>query len=125
MVFTGPSFSGIYPLTARIYSCFDTNFIFPFVKKEGIFSCPLLSGYLCFSIMEGEESLRKFSPEVMVKELAVRPAVSLLPRIILFHGTSDCSMPTAERWVKLKLLATSDFITVPSNELLHVSWILV
>ncbi|XP_048546943.1 probable isoprenylcysteine alpha-carbonyl methylesterase ICMEL1 isoform X3 [Triticum urartu] len=48
------------------------------------------------SIMEGEESLRKFSPEVMVKDVAVRSAVSLLPRIILFHGTSDCSMPSAE-----------------------------
>lgn len=48
------------------------------------------------SIMEGEESLRKFSPELMVKDVAVRSAVSLLPRIILFHGTSDCSMPSAE-----------------------------
>ncbi|XP_044960377.1 probable isoprenylcysteine alpha-carbonyl methylesterase ICMEL1 isoform X3 [Hordeum vulgare subsp. vulgare] len=64
-------------------------------------SCLLLSGYytigtLCFSIMEGEESLRKFSPEVVVKDVAVRSAVSLLPQIILFHGTSDCSMPSAE-----------------------------
>uniref|UniRef100_A0A453SJT9 protein-S-isoprenylcysteine alpha-carbonyl methylesterase n=1 Tax=Aegilops tauschii subsp. strangulata TaxID=200361 RepID=A0A453SJT9_AEGTS len=48
------------------------------------------------SIMEGEESLKKFSPEVVVKEVAVRSAVSLLPRIILFHGTADCSMPSAE-----------------------------
>ncbi|KAI4967416.1 hypothetical protein ZWY2020_027817 [Hordeum vulgare] len=48
------------------------------------------------SIMEGEESLRKFSPEVVVKDVAVRSAVSLLPQIILFHGTSDCSMPSAE-----------------------------
>ncbi|KAM3192853.1 hypothetical protein ACQJBY_069811 [Aegilops geniculata] len=48
------------------------------------------------SIMEGEESLKKFSPEVVVKEVAVRSAVSLLPHIILFHGTADCSMPSAE-----------------------------
>lgn len=48
------------------------------------------------SIMEGEESLKKFSPQVMVKDSAVRSAVSLLPRIILFHGTSDCSIPCAE-----------------------------
>lgn len=73
---------------------------------------------LCFSIMEGEESLKKFSPEVVVKEVAVRSAVSLLPRIILFHGTADCSMPSAERSVKPKLLATSDFITVPTHEFL-------
>jgi len=51
---------------------------------------------LFLSIMEGEESLRKFSPQVLVKDVAVRSAVSLLPHIILFHGTSDCSIPHAE-----------------------------
>ncbi|XP_025882139.1 probable isoprenylcysteine alpha-carbonyl methylesterase ICMEL1 isoform X1 [Oryza sativa Japonica Group] len=49
------------------------------------------------SIMEGEESLQKFSPLVMVKDPAARSAVSLLPRIFLFHGTSDYSIPSAER----------------------------
>ncbi|KAL6603513.1 hypothetical protein ACP70R_043874 [Stipagrostis hirtigluma subsp. patula] len=48
------------------------------------------------SIMEGEESLRKFSPQVLIKESFSRSAVSLLPRIILFHGTSDHSIPSAE-----------------------------
>ncbi|EAZ02309.1 hypothetical protein EE612_036406 [Oryza sativa] len=48
------------------------------------------------SIMEGEESLQKFSPLVMVKDPAARSAVSLLPRIFLFHGTSDYSIPSAE-----------------------------
>ncbi|KAL5199704.1 hypothetical protein ABZP36_020907 [Zizania latifolia] len=48
------------------------------------------------SIMEGEESLQKFSPQVMVKDSATRSAVSLLPRIFLFHGTSDYSIPSAE-----------------------------
>uniref|UniRef100_A0A0E0LFG9 protein-S-isoprenylcysteine alpha-carbonyl methylesterase n=1 Tax=Oryza punctata TaxID=4537 RepID=A0A0E0LFG9_ORYPU len=48
------------------------------------------------SIMEGEESLQKFSPLVMVKDSAARSAVSLLPRIFLFHGTSDYSIPSAE-----------------------------
>ncbi|XP_047074489.1 probable isoprenylcysteine alpha-carbonyl methylesterase ICMEL1 [Lolium rigidum] len=48
------------------------------------------------SIMEGQESLRKFSPQVLVKDAAVRSAVPLLPHIILLHGTSDCSMPCAE-----------------------------
>ncbi|VAI90880.1 unnamed protein product [Triticum turgidum subsp. durum] len=70
------------------------------------------------SIMEGEESLKKFSPEVVVKEVAARSAVSLLPHIILFHGTTDCSMPSAERLVKPKLLATSDFVTVSSHDFL-------
>lgn len=58
------------------------------------------------SIMEGEESLQKFSPLVMVKDPAARSAVSLLPRIFLFHGTSDYSIPSAERWVQLEWLIT-------------------
>ncbi|KAJ0985809.1 hypothetical protein J5N97_004165 [Dioscorea zingiberensis] len=46
------------------------------------------------SIMEGEQSLRRHSPEVVVKDTYVRHAVSLLPPIILFHGTSDYSIPS-------------------------------
>ncbi|TVU07650.1 hypothetical protein EJB05_41015, partial [Eragrostis curvula] len=48
------------------------------------------------SIMEGEESLQKFSPQVMIKDSSARSAVSLLPHIILFHGTSDHSIPSTE-----------------------------
>ncbi|XP_035823849.1 probable isoprenylcysteine alpha-carbonyl methylesterase ICMEL1 isoform X1 [Zea mays] len=48
------------------------------------------------SIMEGEVSLQKFSPQMMIMESSARSAVSLLPRIILFHGTSDYSIPPAE-----------------------------
>lgn len=48
------------------------------------------------SIMEGEESLQKFSPQVMIMQSSARSAVSLLPRIILFHGTSDYSIPSVE-----------------------------
>ncbi|XP_066380710.1 probable isoprenylcysteine alpha-carbonyl methylesterase ICMEL1 isoform X2 [Miscanthus floridulus] len=47
-------------------------------------------------IMEGEESLQKFSPQVMIMQSSARSAVSLLPRIILFHGTSDYSIPSVE-----------------------------
>lgn len=46
------------------------------------------------SIMEGEQSLPQFSPEIMIKDPTVRSAVSLLPRIILFHGTMDNSIPS-------------------------------
>ncbi|KAF7827880.1 putative isoprenylcysteine alpha-carbonyl methylesterase ICMEL1 isoform X1 [Senna tora] len=46
------------------------------------------------SIMEGEESLRRFSPEVMVKDPNIANAVSLLPPIVLFHGTGDYSIPS-------------------------------
>ncbi|CAN6176846.1 unnamed protein product [Urochloa humidicola] len=48
------------------------------------------------SIMEGEESLQKFSPQVMIKGSSARSAIPLLPHIILFHGTSDHSIPAAE-----------------------------
>ncbi|WJX87626.1 putative isoprenylcysteine alpha-carbonyl methylesterase icmel1 [Trifolium repens] len=46
------------------------------------------------SIMEGEESLRRFSPEVMVQDPNIGNAVSLLPNMVLFHGTGDYSIPS-------------------------------
>ncbi|XP_068335522.1 probable isoprenylcysteine alpha-carbonyl methylesterase ICMEL2 [Pyrus communis] len=46
------------------------------------------------SIMEGEESLHQFSPEVKVNDPSNRNAVSLLPPITLFHGTADYSIPS-------------------------------
>ncbi|KAG9151889.1 hypothetical protein Leryth_002163 [Lithospermum erythrorhizon] len=48
------------------------------------------------SIMEGEESLKRYSPEVMVQEPNIKTAVSLLPPIVLFHGTGDYSIPADE-----------------------------
>jgi prenylcysteine alpha-carboxyl methylesterase len=48
------------------------------------------------SIMEGEESFEKFSPEVRLKDPVVGKAASLLPPIILFHGSSDYSIPCDE-----------------------------
>ncbi|XVF03483.1 hypothetical protein REPUB_Repub04eG0265100 [Reevesia pubescens] len=45
------------------------------------------------SIMEGEESLRQFSPEVLLQDSNIKHAVSLLPPIFLFHGTGDYSIP--------------------------------
>jgi acetyl esterase/lipase len=46
--------------------------------------------------MEGEESFEKFSPEVRLKDPVVGKAASLLPPIILFHGSSDYSIPCDE-----------------------------
>ncbi|KAL5581996.1 hypothetical protein UlMin_014438 [Ulmus minor] len=46
------------------------------------------------SIMEGKESLTEYSPEVKIQNPSFKTAVSLLPPIILFHGTSDCSIPS-------------------------------
>lgn len=47
--------------------------------------------------MEGEQSLQRFSPEVMIRDSSIRDAVSHLPPITLFHGTSDYSIPSAAR----------------------------
>ncbi|KAM7270715.1 hypothetical protein ACFE04_029929 [Oxalis oulophora] len=48
---------------------------------------------LFLSIMEGEESLVKYSPEVVVRDPNVRHAITRLPPVYLFHGTGDYSIP--------------------------------
>ncbi|KAJ0494975.1 putative peptidase S9, prolyl oligopeptidase, catalytic domain, carboxylesterase, type B [Helianthus annuus] len=45
------------------------------------------------SIMEGDESLQQFSPEILVEDPSARNAIPLLPHIVLFHGTEDFSIP--------------------------------
>ncbi|XP_024923371.2 isoprenylcysteine alpha-carbonyl methylesterase ICME isoform X2 [Ziziphus jujuba] len=45
-------------------------------------------------IMEGEKSLKLYSPEVRIQDPSIQHAVSLLPPIILFHGTADNSIPS-------------------------------
>lgn len=49
------------------------------------------------SIMEGEESLHLFSPEVRVQDPSNKDAVSILPPITMFHGTADYSIPSDAR----------------------------
>uniref|UniRef100_A0A7C9AW35 protein-S-isoprenylcysteine alpha-carbonyl methylesterase n=1 Tax=Opuntia streptacantha TaxID=393608 RepID=A0A7C9AW35_OPUST len=44
-------------------------------------------------IMEGEKSLRKYSPELLLQDKTMAKAIPLLPPIILFHGTEDYSIP--------------------------------
>lgn len=46
------------------------------------------------SIMEGEQSLQKFSPELLVQDKGIAKGVLLLPPITLFHGTKDSSVPS-------------------------------
>ncbi|CAI9109986.1 OLC1v1009936C1 [Oldenlandia corymbosa var. corymbosa] len=46
------------------------------------------------SIMEGEQSLKQFSPEILVQGLSSQNLASLLPPVILFHGTLDSSIPS-------------------------------
>ncbi|PIM97778.1 hypothetical protein CDL12_29749 [Handroanthus impetiginosus] len=56
--------------------------------RRGLYSSIFLS------IMEGEKALEQFSPEILVQNESSSGAVSLLPRMILFHGTSDYSIPS-------------------------------
>ncbi|CAN6327179.1 unnamed protein product [Urochloa humidicola] len=46
------------------------------------------------SIMEGEESLPHFSPEIVAKKSSAE-AIALLPQIVLMHGTTDYSIPSS------------------------------
>lgn len=47
--------------------------------------------------MEGEESLKQFSPELVVQDPNLKHIVARLPPIILFHGTADYSIPSDAR----------------------------
>lgn len=51
--------------------------------------------------MEGEESIRRFSPEVVVQDPNIGNAVSLIPPTVLFHGTGDYSIPSDQRFEHL------------------------
>ncbi|CAM0954025.1 unnamed protein product [Alopecurus aequalis] len=46
------------------------------------------------SIMEGEKSLSRFSPEIVTEKLDPE-AIALLPQIVLFHGTGDYTIPSS------------------------------
>ncbi|XP_076903114.1 putative isoprenylcysteine alpha-carbonyl methylesterase ICMEL2 [Bidens hawaiensis] len=48
---------------------------------------------LFMRILGGEESLSKYSPEIVVQDPNNQSAVALLPPVILFHGTEDYSIP--------------------------------
>eukprot|EP00252_Welwitschia_mirabilis_P003011 TRINITY_DN13054_c0_g1_i1.p1 TRINITY_DN13054_c0_g1~~TRINITY_DN13054_c0_g1_i1.p1 ORF type:complete len:464 (-),score=73.45 TRINITY_DN13054_c0_g1_i1:359-1750(-) len=48
---------------------------------------------LFLRIMEGEQSLIRFSPELMVQKPSFKEAISLMPHMILLHGTGDYSIP--------------------------------
>ncbi|XP_071692374.1 probable isoprenylcysteine alpha-carbonyl methylesterase ICMEL2 isoform X2 [Rutidosis leptorrhynchoides] len=45
------------------------------------------------SIMEGDESLQQFSPEILIEDPSASNAIPLLPHMVLFHGTEDFSIP--------------------------------
>ena len=46
------------------------------------------------SIMEGEESLKNFSPEIKIQDSCIKDLIPFMPLIVLFHGTADYSIPS-------------------------------
>lgn len=50
--------------------------------------------------MEGEESLSRYSPEIVAKTSSAE-TIALLPLIILMHGTEDYSIPSFARFVHI------------------------
>ncbi|CAO2830067.1 unnamed protein product [Amaranthus hypochondriacus] len=68
------------------------------------------------SIMGGEQSLRHYSPEIVVQDRNARNAVSLLPRMILFHGTADYSIPSND---SVKFAETLKGLGVEAQSILY------
>jgi prenylcysteine alpha-carboxyl methylesterase len=50
--------------------------------------------------MEGEESLSRYSPEIIAKTSSAE-TIALLPLIVLMHGTGDYSIPSSARFVHI------------------------
>lgn len=48
--------------------------------------------------MEGEGSLQRYSPDLVLQDPSFRNAASLLPPVILFHGTADYTIPSDSRY---------------------------
>ncbi|RAL40792.1 hypothetical protein DM860_008490 [Cuscuta australis] len=85
--------------------CWSVSQIKAYFGSSGGYNLPSLVDHfhgrglyrsIFLSIMEGEESLLSFSPEALVQEPDSKAAVSLLPHIILFHGSEDKSIPCQE-----------------------------
>ncbi|XP_073131317.1 isoprenylcysteine alpha-carbonyl methylesterase ICME-like isoform X2 [Henckelia pumila] len=79
---------------SQIKSYFGLSGGYNFLNLVDHFHSRGLHRSLFLSIMEGEESLRRHSPEIVVQDPKIRDAVSLLPSMILFHGTGDYSIPS-------------------------------
>ncbi|KAD0942793.1 hypothetical protein E3N88_43524 [Mikania micrantha] len=55
------------------------------------------------SIMKGEESLKRFSPEIIIEDPNVRNVISIMPPVILFHGTEDFTIPPHANFVSCSI----------------------
>ncbi|MCE3051537.1 putative isoprenylcysteine alpha-carbonyl methylesterase icmel1 [Datura stramonium] len=78
---------------SQIKAYFGLSGGYNFLKLVDHFHSRGLYRSIFLSIMEGEQGLRRYSPEVMAQDPNAKDAVSLLPPIVLFHGTADYSIP--------------------------------
>ncbi|KAH1192937.1 putative isoprenylcysteine alpha-carbonyl methylesterase ICMEL1 [Glycine max] len=51
------------------------------------------------SIMEGENSLKEFSPEIKIQDPCLKSSIPHFPPVYLVHGTADYSIPSVARLV--------------------------
>ncbi|KAM3328287.1 hypothetical protein P3S68_032979 [Capsicum galapagoense] len=78
---------------SQIKAYFGLSGGYNFLKLIDHFHSRGLYRSILLSIMEGEQGLRRYSPEVMAQDPNAKSVVSLLPPIVLFHGTADYSIP--------------------------------
>ncbi|CAN4124719.1 unnamed protein product [Withania somnifera] len=78
---------------SQIKAYFGLSGGYNFLKLVDHFHSRGLYRSIVLSIMEGEQGLRRYSPEVMAQDPNAKNAVSLLPPVVLFHGTADYSIP--------------------------------
>ncbi|KAK1665976.1 hypothetical protein QYE76_054135 [Lolium multiflorum] len=62
-----------------------------------------LNRSIFLSIMNGEESLSSYSPEIVAKESSAQ-TIALLPPIFLMHGTDDYSIPSSSSQTFVEVL---------------------
>uniref|UniRef100_M1CCN2 protein-S-isoprenylcysteine alpha-carbonyl methylesterase n=1 Tax=Solanum tuberosum TaxID=4113 RepID=M1CCN2_SOLTU len=83
--------------TTQIKTYFGLSGGYNILKLVDHFHSRGLYRSIFLSIMEGEQGLRQYSPELMVQDPNTKNAVSLLPPMVLFHGTADYSIPCDSR----------------------------
>ncbi|XP_022930102.1 probable isoprenylcysteine alpha-carbonyl methylesterase ICMEL1 [Cucurbita moschata] len=79
---------------SNIKAFFGLSGVYNLYNLKDYFHSRGLHRSILLSIMEGEESLERFSPEVMVQDPKIKDAASLLPPFALFHGTAGYSVPS-------------------------------
>lgn len=73
--------------------------------------------------MEGEESLKVYSPEIKIQDPCLKSAIPHFPSVYLVHGTADYSIPSVARLVyRIEIYYLKEFIWKKKDfiQLVHV-----